>query len=198
MFNKISKIFQLTILAITLLANVSVIAQNQGDVGASLSTEEYTKAQSVVSEVLGIQAICEEPFLNAKSIQDCINLEIGGFIDTLNTIDEGLKNQLTPLRDSTRLYPGVLYNKEELEILPIEIAPTPSYKTGCVWNYSVLKAKGKPAAKTYTVTFETCGLDITTNKLLEIRNGIAVPKLSGNIEIRTPFIGANQTFYLIS
>jgi hypothetical protein len=162
------------------------------------TTQEFTQAQNNVSEVLGIQALCEEPFLNAKSIQDCINLEIGGFIDTLNTMDSGLKNQLTPLRDSTRLYPGVLFNKEELEILPIEIAPTPSYKTGCVWNYSVLKAKGKPAAKNYTVTFETCGLDITTNKLLEIRNGIAVPKLSGNIEIRTPFIGANQTFYLIS
>jgi hypothetical protein len=161
------------------------------------TTTEFTKAQNTVSEALGVQVLCQEPFLNFKATQDCINLEIGGFLPVLDSIDEGLKNQLTPLKDTNKIFAGPLYNQQELEILPIEINPTPSQKTGCQWNYSVLQVTSKPLANRYTVAFESCGLDISSFQLLEIRNGQPASKLSGKIAIRTLLIPLNQTFYLI-
>lgn len=169
--------------------NIIIEAQNSA---------EYKEAQNTISQVLGVQVLCQEPFLNAKAIQDCINLELGNFLPVIDVIDEGTKNQLTPLRDTTRSYPGILYNREELEILPIQIQPIISNKNGCQWNYMILKTVGKPLAKQYTITFETCGLDVSKNQLMEIKNGQALPKTSGNIPIRTPFVDVSLIVYLLS
>lgn len=189
------------ILIISILFIGSIYAKAQpvpSQPNNSAATEEFTKAQNTVSEALSVQVLCQEPFLNFKATQDCLNLEIGGFLPILDSIDEGLKNQLTPLKDTNKVFSGPLYNQQELEILPVEIAATPSQTVGCQWNFSVLQVKGKPIASRYTVGFESCGLDISAYQLLEIRNGQPAGKLSGTIDIRTLLIPLNQTFYLIS
>ena len=199
-------IVAVTVAMLLLISGVKINAQT--DVGSGIQntgsngnnsavTKEYTDAQNTISSVLGVQVLCEEQFLNTKATQDCINFEVGDFISIINNIDDGLKNQLTPLRDTTKIYPGPLYNKEELEIQPIDIPSVPTDKTGCQWNFSVLKVTGKPLARTYTIAFESCGLDISNNQLLEIRNGLVSSKLSGTIPIRTLLSPVNQTFYLI-
>ncbi len=195
--SNLKKLAVLPVLVLILFNTLYIVTVAQ-DSNSDITPEKYKEAQNTISQVLGVQVLCQEPFLNFKATQDCINLEIGGFLPVLEAVDEGLRNQLTPLRDSNKTFFGPMYNQQELEILPIEILSIPSHKPSCQWNYSVLQTVGKPLAKRYTIAFESCGLDISSYQLLEIKNGQPATKLSGKIETRTLLIPLNQTFYLIA